>query len=73
MEITKVDAVVKLLKKKGGEATWEEIYNGIEKFYPTAKASKFWQEGIRGVVYREMRYGRTFQMAGRGTISLKTN
>jgi hypothetical protein len=55
--MTKVQAVEKLIKAKGGKATWEQIYNGIEKFYPDAKASQFWQEGIRGVVYREMRYG----------------
>ena len=69
--ITKVEAITKLLKAKGGKATWTEIYNGIEKYYPAAKASDFWQEGLRGVVYREMRYKRGFKFAGKGIISLR--
>jgi len=52
-------------------ASWKEIYDGIEKYYPAAKASDFWEEGIRGVVYREVRYGRTFEMLGSGVIGLK--
>lgn len=68
---TKVTAIAKLIAAKGGKATWEQIYSGIEKYYPAAKASQFWQEGLRGAVYREMRYGRTFEFAGKGVISLK--
>lgn len=59
--MTKVDAVKKVLKAKSGSATWEQIYSGIERYYPEAKASRFWQEGIRGGVYREMRYDRAFE------------
>lgn len=70
METTKVQAIVRLIKSKGGKATWEQIYKDIEKYYPTAKASDFWQEGLRGVVYREIRYGRTFTRTN-GIISLK--
>jgi hypothetical protein len=71
--MTKVDAVKKVLKAKGGSATWAQIYSGIERYYPEAKASQFWQEGIRGVVYREMRYDRAFEIKSKGVISLKTN
>lgn len=67
---TKVGAVVKVLKKHKGTASWATIYNEIEKFYPEAKKSAFWQEGIRGVVYREIRYGRTFKMASKGVLVL---
>lgn len=69
--ITKVQAIAELIKKNGGSATWEEIYAQIAKFYPKAKASQFWQEGIRGVVYREIRYDRTFKMAGKGVVTLR--
>lgn len=69
--MTKVQAVAQLLKDKGGRATWREIYNSIEKYYPTAKTSDFWEEGIRGVVYREIRYGRMFEMVGKGIVRLK--
>jgi hypothetical protein len=67
---TKVQAIVALIKKNGGTASWDDIYKNIEKFYPTAKASQFWQEGIRGVVYREIRYGRTFKMVETGVVGL---
>ncbi len=68
--MTKVEAVKALLAKKGGAASWYEIYDGIEEFYPAAKASKYWQEGIRGIVYREMRLGVNFKMASKGIVSL---
>lgn len=68
---TKVEAIAILLKKHGGKATWEQIYSGVSAFYPAAKKSKFWQEGLRGVVYREIRYGRTFKFAGNGVIALR--
>lgn len=69
--MTKVQAVVEVLQEKGGKATWPEIYNAISIFYPEAKVSKFWQEGIRGVVYREIRAGQTFKFASKGVIALK--
>lgn len=68
--MTKVDAVKKLILKNGGTANWTEIYSKIEKFYPDAKVSEFWQEGLRGIVYREMRYGRTFKFVAKGVIGL---
>jgi len=70
--LTKVQAIVKLLEDKGGKATWPEIYQDIGKYYPKVKASAFWQEGLRGVVYREERYGRTFKVSG-GVVSLKSS
>lgn len=67
---TKVQAIKKLIKKAGGEASWDTIYSKIEAYYPEAKKSAFWQEGIRGVVYREIRYGRTFKMISKGVVGL---
>ena len=37
--MTKVEAIKKLLEDNGGIATWEIIYNEIEKYYPKAKVS----------------------------------
>jgi hypothetical protein len=69
--MTKVEAVKKVLEANGGQATWPQIYEGIEIHYPAAKVSKFWQEGIRGVVYREIRAGANFEFGGKGVIKLK--
>ena len=74
--MTKVEAVRAFLKKrtKGTkQATWQQIYDGIEEFYPDATTSQFWQEGIRGIVYREIRYNRHFKFipGQRGLIALR--
>ncbi len=71
MGITKVQAITRLIEANGGSATWAEIYQKIGKYYSKAKASAFWQEGLRGVVYREIRYGRTFKMSDTGVVSLR--
>ncbi len=68
--MTKVEAIKSVLKDNGGIATWEIIYNEIEKYYPTAKASHEWQAGIRGVLYREIRNHRNFKKIDDGTYSL---
>jgi hypothetical protein len=69
--VTKVKAIKKVLEKFGGVATWEQIYDNIEKYYPTAKASKEWKAGIRGVLYREIKNNRNFKKAGFGIYALK--
>ncbi len=68
--MTKVEAILCVLKDNGGIATWEIIYNEIEKYYPTAKASGEWQAGIRGVLYREIRNHRNFKKIDDGTYAL---
>jgi len=72
MKTTKVQAIVRLLSDRGGSATWSDIYENIGKYRKGAKTSEFWKEGLRGVVYREIRAGRTFKFAdkGIGIISL---
>lgn len=69
--MTKVEAIKKVLEEFGGVATWEEIYNNIEKYYPSARASLKWKEGIRGVLYREIKNGRNFKRVGLGIYALK--
>ena len=58
--MTKVEAIKRVLEDNGGIATWEIIYNEIEKYYPEAKVSTEWQAGIRGVLYREIQKHQNF-------------
>ena len=55
MSMTKVEAIEKVMEDNGGTASLSVIYENITKYYPTAKDSEKWQEGIRGVLYRAMR------------------
>ena len=68
--MTKVEAIKKVLEDNGGIATWEIIYNEIEKYYPEAKKSKEWYAGIRGVLYREIKNDKSFKKIDEGTYSL---
>jgi len=68
--MTKVEAIKKVLEDNGGIATWEIIYNEIEKYYPEAKKSKEWSAGIRGVLYREIKNNKNFKKIDDGTFSL---
>jgi len=69
--MTKVEAIKKVLEDFNGVATWEQIYSNIEKYYPAAKISRAWQEGIRGVLYREIKKGQYFKKVGLGIFALK--
>lgn len=55
--MTKIEAIRQVILDNGGVANWQMIYNDIEKYYPNAKNSSAWQEGIRGVLYRDIRKG----------------
>lgn len=68
--MTKVEAIKKVLEDNGGIATWEIIYNEIERYYPAAKTSREWAAGIRGVLYREIKNQRNFKKIDEGTYSL---
>lgn len=69
--MTKVEAIEKVLQDNGGIATWEIIYNEIDKYYPDAKSSREWAAGIRGVLYREIKNNRSFKKIDEGTFALK--
>ena len=68
--MTKVEAIKKVLEDNGGIATWEIIYNEIEKYYPEAKKSREWSAGIRGVLYREIKNKRSFKKIDEGVFAL---
>jgi hypothetical protein len=69
--MTKVEAIKRVLEEFNGVATWEQIYNNIEKYYPSAKVSISWKEGIRGVLYREIKKGKNFKRIGLGIYALR--
>lgn len=69
--MTKAEAIKKVLEDNDGIATWEIIYNEIEKYYPEAKASREWSAGIRGVLYREIKNNKNFKKINEGTFALK--
>ena len=69
--MTKVEAIEKLMIDNGGTSTLSFIYNNIEKYYPTAKRSKDWEAGIRGVLYREINKKQRFKKIGLSIYALK--
>ena len=68
--MTKIDAIKKVLEDHEGIATWEIIYDEIQKYYPAIKSSNEWQAGIRGVFYREEKEKRYFKKVGLGMVAL---
>lgn len=68
--MTKVEAITKIMEANGGTATLADIYEKIELFYPSAKASKDWEAGLRGVLYREIRNNRRFKKIGLSIYAL---
>lgn len=68
--MTKVEAIKKVLEDNNGTATLTEIYDNIEKYYPTAKSSTEWEAGIRGVLYREIREKKGFKKIGLSIYAL---
>ena len=68
--MTKVEAIKKVMSDFNGVATWEIIYNNIEKYHPNAKKSKYWDAGIRGVLYREIKNNRNFKKIYDGSFAL---
>jgi hypothetical protein len=69
--MTKVEAIVQVMKKNGGSATLQEIYQNAGKYYKGVKSSVNWQAGLRGVLYRELRQGKTFKKIDGATYALK--
>lgn len=68
--MTKVEAIAKVMQDNGGTASLSVIYDNICKYYPTAKVSKDWEAGLRGVLYREIKNGKTFKKIGLSIYSL---
>ena len=60
-----------VMEDNGGRASLQTIYQRIAKYYKGAKAAEDWQAGIRGVLYREIRNGKTFFKAADGVYGIK--
>lgn len=72
-QITKVQAIEKVIELCGGSATWDDIYTKTEIFYPDIKSSREWKAGIRGVLYRELRNNKSFERNIDGSFSSINN
>lgn len=68
--MTKVQAIARVMADNGGVANLNMIYDGIVKYCPAAKESDTWEEGIRGVLYREIRNNRMFKKIGLSIYAL---
>jgi len=68
--MTKVEAIKRVLEYHNGIATWDIIYNEIEKYYPAIKSSDEWEAGIRGVLYREIKNNKNFKRVGLALYAL---
>ena len=68
--MTKVQAIAKVMQENGGKATLQEIYQKAGRYYKGVKASEHWQAGLRGVLYREVRNGKTFKKLDDVTYAL---
>ena len=69
--MTKVEAIKKVMEDNNGTASWDILYNNIEKYYPTAKSSIEWEAGIRSVLYREIRANKNFKKIGLSVFALR--
>ena len=67
--VTKVKALLSLMNDNEGAASWNYIYDNIEKYYPNIKVPKDWQAALRGVLYRELSNNRHFKRIGLGVFA----
>lgn len=68
--MTKIEAIEHVMQDNGGTASLNIIYENITRYYPEARSSVKWQEGIRGVLYRELKNNRHFKKIGLGIYAL---
>ncbi len=68
--MTKVEAIAKVMEDNDGTASLDIIYRNICKYYPSAQDSKDWEAGLRGVLYREIKNGKTFKKIGLSIYAL---
>ena len=68
--MTKIEAIKRVLIDNDNFATLETIYEQIVRHYPNAKKSRSWQEGIRGVLYREINDNGTIEKISTGYYHL---
>ena len=59
--MTKVQAIEKVMKANGGTATLQKIYAQAKLYKRDVQQAADWKAGLRGVLYREVRAGKTFK------------
>lgn len=68
--MTKLDAIERVMLDNGGTASWNIIYENITKYYPSAKSSAKWKEGIRETLLRELPNSSRFKKIGLGIYAV---
>lgn len=68
--MTKVQAIVRVMRANGGKADLQTIYKEAYKYYTGKKENTDWKAGLRGVLYREVYKGKTFQKTDEATYAL---
>ncbi len=59
--MTKVEAIKKVMEANDGKATLSEIYAKAKRYKKDVEQAADWKAGLRGVLYREVRAGKTFK------------
>lgn len=58
------------MEENGGAVTMDQIYKGVKKYKKDVDQSTEWKAGLRGVLYREVRKGKTFRKVQGATYEL---
>ena len=70
MNMTKVEAIKKVMEAHEGKATLSQIYNETKRYKKDVDQADDWKAGLRGVLYREVRNGRNFKKVDEATYGL---
>ena len=68
--MTKVEAIMRVMKANGGKATLTQIYKGAKRFKKDVDRADDWKAGLRGVLYREVQNDKTFKKVHEVTYGL---
>lgn len=69
-KLTKVEAIIEVLKDNNGIANWKIVYDEIVTYYPNIMKGKDWKSALRGVLYRELDKNKNFKKIDEGIFSL---
>ena len=67
---TKIEAIRKVMEANGGKATLAQIYKQAKKYKKDVDRADDWKDGLRGVLYREVRNGKNFKRVHEATYGL---
>ncbi len=70
MKLKKVEAIKRVVENNDGQATLQEIYANAKKYKKDVETAADWKAGFRGVLYRDVRNGKTFKKIHEATYGL---